>query len=67
MVDHLSEWHNFDPNDQSTYPKVDAPVQVRYSSGALETGQYHEFFQYSNTTPELLIAAWRYIKDNATR
>jgi hypothetical protein len=27
---HLSDWHVFDPNDRKTYPKVDAPVQVRF-------------------------------------
>jgi hypothetical protein len=32
---HLSDWHAFDPNDRNTYPKVVAPVQVRFEDGEL--------------------------------
>jgi hypothetical protein len=29
----LSDWHAFNPDNRTTYPKVDAPVQVRYANG----------------------------------
>ena len=33
---HLSDWQVFDSTDRRTYPKVDAPVQVRVDDGGLK-------------------------------
>jgi hypothetical protein len=40
---HLSEWHPFNPRDRQTYPKVEAPIQVRYESGGVSVGHSHDF------------------------
>jgi hypothetical protein len=37
-MDHLSDWHEFDSSDRKTYPKVDAPVQVRFDDETLQQG-----------------------------
>jgi hypothetical protein len=62
---HISEWHSFDPRDRQTYPKVDAPVQVRYESGALSVGFSHDFFPPSHYFLDSLITGSRYIKEEA--
>jgi hypothetical protein len=54
---HLSDWHNFDPNDRGTYPKVAAPVQVRYADGQ----QIEVNFFRSILSPHSQITGWRYI------
>jgi hypothetical protein len=55
---HLSNWHDFDHSDQGTYPKVDAPVQVRYADGQqIEVSSFREIL----SSPRQ-IAGWRYIK-----
>jgi hypothetical protein len=42
-VDHLSQWHSFDANDRSTYPKTSSAIQVKYAGG-LASGLYVRFF-----------------------
>jgi hypothetical protein len=37
-MEYLSNWHDFNAEDRSTYPKVDAAVQVRYDSGSEAEG-----------------------------
>jgi hypothetical protein len=64
-MEHLSDWHDFDSKDPSTYPKVDSPVQVRFVDGALADGAGQEFFSRAKILPECRITAWRYIKDKA--
>jgi hypothetical protein len=59
---HLSEWRVFDPSDRRTYPKVKAPVQVRFEDGKLEEGDSRMFFPTTSLLPGSSIAAWRYIK-----
>jgi hypothetical protein len=61
-MQHLSEWHAFNPRDRQTYPKEDAPVQVRYGSGKVSVGFSHDLFTTSGSLSDSLITAWRYIK-----
>jgi hypothetical protein len=61
-MEHLSDWHDFDPENRSTYPTVNAPVQVRYEHGNMTEGKsFKSFLQ----PPVLPITGWRYIKDKA--
>jgi hypothetical protein len=64
-MEHLSDWHDFTPSNRSTYPTVEAPVQVRYRDGIMSEGVSFK----SLLQPSLLIAnpinGWRYIKDKA--
>jgi hypothetical protein len=64
---HLSEWHTFDPRDPQTYPKVDAPVQVRCESGGGNIGFSRDFFPATGLLSDSLITGWRYIKSGALR
>jgi hypothetical protein len=64
-MDHLSNWHVFDPTDRKTYPKVAAPVQVRFEDGRLEEGDSRMFFPRVEPLPSSSIIGWRYIKDDA--
>jgi hypothetical protein len=43
-MDHLSEWHSFDANDRSTYPKMSSAVQVKYADGGVAEGYTLDFF-----------------------
>jgi len=62
-LEHLSEWHGVDVNDRSTYPKVNAPVQVKYADGSLDFGYALDFFPSFKAAPESPITGWRYIKE----
>jgi hypothetical protein len=64
---HLSDWHAFDPNDRNSYPKVVAPVQVRFEDGTLEEGVSLTFFLHRKQLPTSSIRAWRYIKGAVKR
>jgi hypothetical protein len=35
-VEHVNDWHAFNPEDRSTYLKVDAPLDVRFENGRIE-------------------------------
>jgi hypothetical protein len=59
---HLSGWHTFNPSDRKTYPKVSAPVQIRFADGKVEEGETRMFFPQENLLPCSSIQAWRYIK-----
>ena len=59
---HLSDWNVFNPRDRKTYPKVDAPVQVRFENGKIEEGDSRIFFPRAELIPDSSIIAWRYIK-----
>jgi hypothetical protein len=61
-MQHLSEWHPFNSQDRQTYPKVDAPIEVRYGSGTVSVGFRHDFFPASGLLSDSLITGWRYIK-----
>jgi hypothetical protein len=61
-MEHLSDWHAFDPDNRTTYPKVDAPVQVRYANGLhIEAMMALAFF--SKVDAFSTITGWRYIKN----
>jgi hypothetical protein len=62
-MEHLSEWHAFNRGDRSTYPKVNAQMQVRFETGYIEEGTAFEFFPRTGPLPVPSILAWRYIKD----
>ncbi len=65
-MDHLSEWHSFDANDRSTYPKTVSAIQVKYADGGLASGQTFDFFPVL-TVPKSPIVGWRYIKAYPSR
>lgn len=62
MMAHLSDWHLFNPSDRKTYPKVKAPVQVRFNDGKLEEGDSRTFFPTTRLLPCSSINGWRYIR-----
>jgi hypothetical protein len=64
---HLSDWHKFDPSARKTYPKMNAPVQVRFDDGTIEEGESRMFFPPVKLLPCSSITAWRYIKGAAQR
>jgi hypothetical protein len=64
-VEHLSDWHAFNPRDRSTYPKVNAPLQIRFESGRIEEGMASVFLPRIGLLPVSSIRAWRYINDKA--
>jgi hypothetical protein len=66
-MDHLSDWHGFDAHDSSTYPKVNAPVQIKYADGGLASGHTFDFFPSLKTVFESPIIGWRYIKTYSSR
>jgi hypothetical protein len=64
---HLSDWHNFDANDRSTYPKVSSPVQIKLDNGRMYEGDGLIFFPSVGHLPGSLIVNWRYIKNRAMK
>jgi hypothetical protein len=59
---HLSDWHLFNPSDRKTYPKMKAPIQVRFDDGELNDGDSRTFFPVTGLLPNSSIKGWRYIK-----
>jgi hypothetical protein len=66
-MDHLSDWHRFDPANRKTYPQVPAPVQVQFDNGQMEEGDSLTFFPQTELLPSSSITGWRYIKGVAQR
>src|ERR1700744_1249028 len=64
---HLSDWHDFNPADRATYPKVDAPVQVKFNNGRMEEGGSRTYFPQVRLLPASSIEAWRYIQGVSQR
>jgi hypothetical protein len=62
-MDHIGDWHDFKPADRSTYPRVDAPVQVRFDNGRIDEGEHSRFFPELGHSRNSSITGWRYIKD----
>jgi hypothetical protein len=62
MMAHLSDWRLFNQIDRKTYPKVKAPVQVRFDDGKLEEGDSRTFFPKTRLLPSSSINGWRYIE-----
>ena len=67
-MEHLSNWHDFNPDDISTHPKANSSVQVKFANGRQADGVWVNggFFQV-DVLPESPIARWRYIKNFATK
>lgn len=65
MDKYVSDWYVFNASDRRTYPKVKAPVQVRFEDGKLEEGDSQVFFPSAKLLPCSSIVAWRYIKGHA--
>ena len=63
MVDPLSTWHTLDPYDRSTYPAVNAPIEVKHADGRVEKGKCREFFPSFDLLSGSTMTSWRYIKD----
>ena len=57
----------FDSTDRRTYPKADAPVQVRFDDGGLKEGDSRVFFPRAELLATSSIVSWRYIKSIAQR
>jgi hypothetical protein len=64
-MEHLSDWHDFNPANRSTYPKVDAPVQVRNGDGIVTEGKTFKSLLPRSVSDGSLITNWRYVKDKA--
>jgi hypothetical protein len=62
-MEHLSDWHELDTADRTTYPKVPQKVQIRFRNGDTKVGQRSGFFPAAGPLDDTEIAAWRYIKD----
>lgn len=62
MEEHLSDWHVFTSSDRNSYPRVDAPVQVRFSNGEQVEGSSRRYFPRNKLLPTSSITGWRYIK-----
>jgi hypothetical protein len=58
----MSDWQRFDPSDRKSYPKLNAPVQVRFDDGQTEEGDSRIFFPLAKLLPCSSINAWRYVK-----
>jgi hypothetical protein len=63
----MGDWHVFDPSDRKSYPKLNAPVQIRFDDGKFEEGDSRIFFPLAKLLPCSSINAWRYIKGAAQR
>jgi hypothetical protein len=61
-MEYLSNWHDFNAEDRSTYPKVDAAVQVRYDSGSEAEGYGGDFFPLCQRLSGSTIVNCCYIK-----
>lgn len=59
----VSEWHDFNPTDPSTYPTVDGLIQVKFYSGRIEERYYFGSFATSNLLGSSAVISWRYIRD----
>jgi hypothetical protein len=62
-VEHVSDWHVFNPGDRETYPNVEAPLQVRFENGRIEDGMTSEFFPRIGLLPVSSMVAWRNIDE----
>ena len=62
---HIGEWHDFNPADRSTYPKVNSPIQVRDAIGERSEGDFLKLISDARHMLKPKITGWRYIKDKA--
>jgi hypothetical protein len=66
-MEHLSNWHDFNPDDRSTYPKVASAVQVKFADGQRVEALSFTVFMSANPLSRSQILGWRYIKDIAVQ
>jgi hypothetical protein len=60
---HISDWHVLERSDLKTYPKVAAPIQVKYADGTQAEGVCRSFFSCGKVAVDATIVLWRYIRD----
>jgi hypothetical protein len=63
---HSGEWHDFNPADRSTYPKVNFPIQVRDALGERFEGDFFKLISDARQMLKPKITGWRYIKGKAS-
>jgi hypothetical protein len=61
----IGEWHDFNPVDRSTYPKVNSPIQVRDAIGVRSEGDFFKLISDARQMLKPKITGWRYVKDKA--
>jgi hypothetical protein len=61
----VNEWHDFNANDWSTYPKVYSPIQVQYANGRKSDGDFLKLLSRVRLVREVPIARWRYINESS--
>jgi hypothetical protein len=66
-MDHLSDWHSFDPQDRSSYPKTNSAIQVKFAGGHIAEGDALGFLPNLKTLPKCPVVGWRYIKAYVSR
>jgi hypothetical protein len=62
-MENIGEWHDFNPADRSTYPKVYSPIETRDASGATAEGDFLKLVSESRQRLKPVITNWRYIRD----
>jgi hypothetical protein len=61
----FSKWHSFDLADRSTYPKVNAPIEVRDAMGAMYEGDFLKLVSEARQLLKPKITGWRYVRDKS--
>ena len=64
-MDRNGEWHFFNPADQSTYPRVFSPIEVRDVNGATAEGDFLKLVSEARQRLKPPITNWRYIRDKS--
>jgi hypothetical protein len=64
-MEHIGEWHHFNPADRSTYPKVNSPIKVRDANGAMAEGDFLKLVSEARQRLKPAITNWRYIRDES--
>jgi hypothetical protein len=59
-MEHSGAWHPFNVEDRKTYPKINAPVQVRDSDGNRFEGDFLKLVSRTRVFGESPIISWRY-------
>jgi hypothetical protein len=62
-MNHIGEWHYFNPEDRSTYPKVNYPIETRDAIGAKAEGDFLKLVSETRQRLKPMITSWRYIRD----
>ena|ERR1700733_8550020 len=62
-MDHIGEWHYFNPADRRTYPKVYSPIEVRHANGSTAEGDFLKLVSETRQRLTPTITNWRYVRD----